>query len=181
MIQSLEKLPRMSLYILGLVVMVFVGSAYMTWTLVQGANAKLSVDGQLASANALLQQTRQASDVESVQAQLAAAQAQLKETSFPQQPPSVELVSLLVSAARDSGVELGNLQVTAVEQEKVGSGNYNVMRQRLQVRGSPSQLSGFLGRVEKGGFSALVMNNLSMAIKGSTWEALIDLYLYSAR
>lgn len=181
MIQSLEKLPRSSLYILCLVAIVFVGTAYMTWANVQGANAKLSVDSQFASANALLQQTRQASDVDSIQAQLAAAQAQLKELSFPQQPPSVELVALLVSAARASGVELGNLQVTAVEQEKVGSGNYNVMRQRLQARGSPSQLAGFLGRVEKGEFFTLVMNNLSMAIKGSTWEAQIDLYLYSAR
>jgi len=177
----MEKLPRRSLYVLGLVLLVFVGSAYLTWSIVQGAETKLSVDRQFATANALLQQTKQASDVGSIQAQLASSQAQLREMGFPQQPPSVELVALLVSGAKDSGVELGNLQVTAVEQEKVGSGNYNVMRHRLHVRGSPSQLSGFLGRVERAGFSTLVMNNLSMAIKGSTWEAQVDLYLYSSR
>lgn len=177
----LGKLPRRSLYILGLVAIVFLGSGYLTWMNVQDVNAKLSAEKQLNNLNITLQQTTQATNVDSVQAELAAAQAQLKDSFFPEQPPSVELVGLLVKSAKDAGVELGNLQVTSVEQEKVGGSSYNVMRHRLQFRGTPSQLAGFISRVEKGGFKSLVLNNLSLSPRGTSWEARVDMYLYSIR
>lgn len=177
----LERLPRTTVYILGLLAVALLAVVLLMWQNVEGAGAKMAVEKQLVAANAAILQTAQANNADTVTQELTAAQAQLKEISLPQQPPSVELVAVLVGAARETGVELGNLQVTSVEQEKVGSGSYNVMRQRLQFRGSPLQLSNFLNRVERGGFKSLVVNNISLTPKGTVWEARVDLYLYSSQ
>ncbi len=178
---QVPKLPRTTLQILGLVAVVFLGSAYLIWMNVEDAGAKLTVDKQLQSINRTLQQATQATNPDTAKADLAAAEAQLKDVSIPGEPPSVELVALLVKASKETGVELGNLQVTSVEQEKVGNSSYNVMKQRLQFRGNPSQLAQFMNRVENGGFKSLIANNLSVAPKGNTWEGRVDLYLYSLR
>ena len=181
MMLFLQQLSRKSLYILGLVAVAMIGSGYMTWMTVQDAGAKLSLDAQKQSATEALNRVTLATNMESVKGELAAVQAQLKEVSFPEQAPGVELVAMLVRASKEVGVELGNLQVLAVEQEKVGTNSYNVTRQRLQVRGGPTQVAGFLSRLEKGEFRSLVINNLSIAPQGGTWEARIDMYLYSTR
>ncbi len=177
----LQRLSRKALYILGLVAVALIGSGYMTWLTVQEAGAKLSLEKQVRSASQTLAQVTQASDAESLKVDLADVQAQLKEAVFPEQAPSVDVVALLVKASRETGLELSNFQVLAVEQEKLGNNNYSVLRQRLQVRGTPIQLTGFLNRLEKGEFRSLVVNNVALAPKDRTWEARLDMYIYSTR
>lgn len=177
----LQQLSRKTIYILGLVALGLVGSGYMTWLTVQEAGAKLVVEKQVVSANQSLVQVTSSTNVEALKTELAAAQGQLKEAAFPEQVPSVSVVALLVKAAKETGVELSNLQVLVVEQEKLGNNNYNVLRQRLQARGTPMQLTGFLNRLEKGEFRSLVMNNLALVPRDITWEARMDMYIYSTR
>lgn len=181
MTSYLQQLSRKTLYILGLVAVAFVGSGYVTWLTVQEAGAKLSLEKQVGSAAQTLAQATQATNVDSLKTELAAAEAQLKESSFPEQVPSVEVVALLVKASKETGVELSNLQVLATEQEKVGNNSYSVLRQRLQLRGSPAQVTGFMSRLEKGEFRSLVVNNIALVPKGIAWEARMDMYIYSAR
>lgn len=179
MISFLEQLPRKSLYILGLVAVAFLGSGYMTWFAVQEAEAKVSLEKQRDSASVTLQQLNRTTDLESLKAELAAAQSQLREVSFPERTSDVEFVALLVQASRETGLALGNFQVLVEEQEKVGNGNYRVTRLRLLGSASPPQATAFLGRLEKGGFPTLVVNNLSLAPKEGAWEIRLDIYLYS--
>lgn len=181
MMPYLKQLSRKTLYILGLVAVAFIGSGYVMWLTVQEAGAKLSLDNQVAAATKTLAQVTQANNLDSLKTELAATQAQLKESVFPEQVPSVEVVALLVKASRETGVELSNLQVLAVEQEKVGNNNYSVLRQRLQARGTPSQVTGFMSRLEKGEFRSLVVNNIALVPKGIAWEARMDMYIYSTR
>lgn len=181
MMPYIQSLSRKSLYILGLVAIAFFGSAYMTWINVQETGASLTVEKQRDTSTATLRQLGQAINIDAARADLAAAQAQLKDIQFPEQAPNVDLVALVVKASKDSGVELSNVQVLAVEQEKLGANNYTVMRQRLNLKGTPPQISSFVNRLEQGQFRTLVFNNVSLVPKGNIWEVRMDLYTYSIR
>lgn len=175
------QLSRKSLVILGVLAVVLLTNIYMVLLTVQVAGDKLTLQKQTDLANALVEELSAGANVELTQAELESLQGRLKDVSFPEQPASIELLSVLVKASNETGAEMSNLQIVAVDQEKIGDRSYDVMRQRLQVRGTPTQISSFLSKVENSGMRALVVNNMSMSPKGSVWDARLDLYLYSGR
>jgi len=110
---------------------------------------------QIAEATRTLAQTpRPPQDLE--QRLLAAEQS-----AFPDQLNSTQVINAILKLADDCQVKVIPIATNPWSVENIGEG-YHVFRLNISVRGSFSQLAGFVSKLENGEFETLVIENLSV-------------------
>ena len=116
---------------------------------------------QIAEATRTLAQTpRPPQDLEQ---RLAAARASLaaEQSAFPSQLNSTQVINAILKLADDCQVKAIPIATNPWSVENIGGG-YHVFRLNISVRGSFSQLAGFVSKLENGEFETLVIENLSV-------------------
>lgn len=103
----------------------------------------------------------------------------LTTAAFPATPPNLDLATLVLSSASQSGVATGPLGVAAQGTEKVGNNTYRTMTMTLTVSGTLPQVLDFFDRVERGGLHTLVFDNLHLTPADGRWTADVQLTVYA--
>ncbi len=111
--------------------------------------------------------------------QAQAAQSGAGDVAFPKNPPGVELTDAVVRAARESGTEVLGLHSSAVGTEQLDQGTYRVVKVNLRLRADQARLADFFARLEAGGVSTMVFDNIDVSSSGDQWEVSLDLLAYA--
>ena len=85
---------------------------------------------------------------------------------FPSKINTTQVINTILGLAKSCGVKATPMVIQAWSTETVGKHSYQVLRLTVAVEGSFSQLVNFASSLEEGGYTTLVMENLS-ATKGS--------------
>jgi Tfp pilus assembly protein PilO len=105
---------------------------------------------------------------EDVGQQLAAAQASqnAEQSSFPTEVNTTQLVNTILEVAEVCGIKATPMVTQPWVVEMVGEHSYPVLRLTVAVEGNFSQLVAFASQLEEGGYTTLVMEDLT-ASRGS--------------
>ncbi len=101
------------------------------------------------------------------------------DAAFPKNPPGIELTDAVVRAAQESGTEVLGLHSSAVGTEQLSQGTYRVVRVNLRLRSDQDRLADFFARLEAGGVSTMVFDNIDVSSAGDRWEVSLDLLAYA--
>ena len=99
--------------------------------------------------------------------------------AFPQNPPNLDLTSLVLTSASASGVSTGAIQVATQGNEKIGSNTYRTISMNLSVTGTLPQVLDFFDRVERGGVHTLVFDNMRLDPGDGRWTSTLQLVVYA--
>lgn len=103
----------------------------------------------------------------------------LSTPAFPANPPNLDLATVVLSSASQSGVSTGPLQVTSQGTDKVGNDTYRTMSMSLTVTGTLPQVLDFYDRVERGGVQTLTFDNMHLEPSDGRWTAQMQLIVYA--
>lgn len=103
----------------------------------------------------------------------------LSTPAFPANPPNLDLATLVLASASQSGVTTGPLQVTGQGTEKIGNNSYRTMTMALTVSGTLPQVLDFYDRVERGGINTLTFDNMHLEPSDGRWTAQMQLVVYA--
>jgi len=130
---------------------------------------------QIAEATRTLAQTpRPPQDLEQ---RLAAARASLaaEQSAFPSQLNSTQVINAILKLADDCQVKAIPIATQPWSVENIGGG-YHVFRFNISIRGSFSQLTGFVSELENGEFETLAIEKLSVIrVAGQTEGEIIPI------
>ncbi len=120
--------------------------------------------------------------VDKINASTAAGDANdplLTTPAFPQNPPNLDLASLVLTSAAQSGVTTGPLQATSQSSDKVGNNTYRSVTMSVTAAGSLPQILDFFDRMERGGIKTLVFDNIQVDPSTSRWTAQMSVVVYA--
>ena len=135
---------------------------------------------------ALLQTTGRAEsrprpDLAELEQRLALAQARLaaEQASFPAELSSTELSDWVLQLAQETRLKALTLRAKPISTEKIKGHTYKILRLEVDARGSFSELTDFIQRLEEGKFTTLVLAKVSMTVTPGDLGARLSLALYA--
>jgi hypothetical protein len=99
--------------------------------------------------------------------------------AFPQNPPNLDLASVILASASASGVSTGTLDATTQGTEKVGANTYRTVATTVTINGTLPRLLDFFDRVERGGVHTLVFDNMHADATEGRWTIQVQLIAYA--
>ncbi|MBI2304229.1 MAG: hypothetical protein HYU86_05720 [Chloroflexi bacterium] len=157
------------------------GVAFMGF--IQGEDERTSLNKELARQQEAATKLQREANVEALKTELDDTKAKLASAQavFPKRVPSLEILSLLVQSAQNSGVEINSAALAEVKKEKIGTQEYLSTRFSVKAVALPAQASALLKDMEKGPFPTLHASALTLNIDpvSGNWIASFDLTVYS--
>jgi hypothetical protein len=140
---------------------------------------KNDINVQLLQLRPALAQTRP--NVAEMEQRLDLAQARLaaEQASFPSELSSTELSDWVLQLAQETQLKALSLRAKPVSTEKMRGYTYKILRLEVEVRGSFSDLTDFIQKLEEGKFTTLVLAKASMTVTPGDVAARLNLALYA--
>ena len=108
-----------------------------------------------------------------------ASDALLTDPAFPPAPPNLQLASVVLNSAANSGVTTGPLQATTQGTDKIGVNTYRTVTLSVGVSGSLPQILDFFDRIERGGIHTVVFDNIHVDVAAGRWTTQLQLIAYA--
>ena len=103
----------------------------------------------------------------------------LATAAFPQNPPNLDLASVILASASASGVSTGTLDATTQGTEKIGVNTYRTIATTITITGTLPRVLDFFDRVERGGVHTLVFDNIHADTTEGHWTVRVQLIAYA--
>ena len=179
----LKRLRRIELALLGMAAALLLANAYLTWSYREALAEQVTVETQVLRRETESRRAREAQQqVDRLKEELDSVQSQLSlppELSFPKTVPSVEATQLALDALARSGFELSTLAFQGASAARIGTRDYQAYRYTLKARGRLDQMSPFLFQVEEGGFSTLIIRNITVTPADKSWDFNAEITIYA--
>jgi hypothetical protein len=160
-------------FLAGTGVAVLVVAAILGYVYLNNEARKATLEKQLATLQATVDKINQANTAGDLTDPL------LTTPAFPANPPNLDLATIVLNSAAQSGVTTGPLQATTQGTEKVGNNTYRTVSMNLTISGSLPEILDFFDRVERGGIRTLVFDNIQVDPSSDHWIAQMQLIVYA--
>ena len=168
-----------STLLMGVMGAILLSYAVLGATYVRQQRVETDIDAQLLQLRPALAQTRP--NLAELEGRLALAQARLaaEQASFPTELSSTELSDWVLQLAQEAQLKALSLRAKPISTEKIRGYTYKILRLEIEARGSFSELTDFIQRLEEGKFTTLVLANASMTVSPEDVAARLNLALYA--
>lgn len=170
---------RSSILLIGVMGAILLSYVVLGATCARQQRDKNYTNAQLLQLRPALAQTKP--NLAELEQRLALAQARLaaEQASFPVELSSTELSDWVLQLAEETQLKALSLRAKPISTEKIKGHTYKILRLEVEARGSFSQLTGFIQRLEEGKFKTLVLEKASMTVTPGDVSARLNLALYA--